>query len=155
RARERGGIAVPQRDAGAARVQTLRDGEADAGRAAGDDGRAAVEVEAIHRMRENVDERAPDLSIGQATSIPRKRESSTNASHCRETAHRISVIPAKAGIQYERVILCESRAFQPSRLDSRFRGNGGGKSGGRFVVVHATPPYTSKRIPCASGSAPL
>src|SRR6185312_16539290 len=105
RARERGGIAVPQRDAGAARVQTLRDGEADAGRAAGDDGRAAVEVEAIHRMRENVDERAPDLSIGQATSIPRKRESSTNASHCRETAHRISVIPAKAGIQYERVIL--------------------------------------------------
>ena len=45
---ERGGVAVPQRDARAARHQALRDRQADAGCTAGDCRGAAIEVQLIH-----------------------------------------------------------------------------------------------------------
>jgi hypothetical protein len=46
--RKRRLVAVPERDAGAARKEPLCDGVSDAGGAAGDDGAAAGEVETIH-----------------------------------------------------------------------------------------------------------
>ena len=45
---QRARIAVPQADSSAARLQPLRDREADAGRAAADDGDLAIEVQSIH-----------------------------------------------------------------------------------------------------------
>ena len=49
RRRERRRVAVPERDRGAARRETPRDREADAGGAAGDHGRPVAEIELVHR----------------------------------------------------------------------------------------------------------
>ena len=49
-ARERDGIAIPQRDRRAAQNEALRDRESDTGGAAGDDRRAFREIELVHRQ---------------------------------------------------------------------------------------------------------
>ncbi len=85
---ERALVAIPQRDARAARDEPPRHGEADAHRAAGDRRRAARKVDLVHGRclrlridREDSKMHAVERPAGQALHIPRRRSMARSRPH--------------------------------------------------------------------------